>query len=157
MNQSRYGPHQGHGQQPHRRDDRPSASQEVVQVNFYLDNDKRRLNPELLDKEAERQAELLREEINSAQVRRFFGDVKNLYLRLEQRRPWSEIEPQFRLIKSKAFYAASKGRAGKIPEEFKMFLVKNIDKVQDEKDFRAFVLYFEAVLGFMYGKGLVSK
>jgi len=56
--------------------------------------------------------------------------------------------------KSKAMYA--KG-TGKIENEFCVFLTTNIDKIKDQKDFEAFVLYFEAVLGYAYGKGMVKK
>ena len=39
----------------------------------------------------------------------------------------------------------------KIPETFKNFLIKNIDSINEEKEFRAFMLHFEAVVGFFYG------
>jgi CRISPR/Cas system CSM-associated protein Csm2 small subunit len=51
----------------------------------------------------------------------------------------------------------AKGRSnGTIPDEFCAFLTDNIDKVKDQRDFEAFALYFEAVVGYMYGKGLVK-
>ena len=127
-----------------------------VDVKFYEDEKKTLLSPALLDSNAEKQAGLLSGEINSNQIRKFFGEIKNLYLRMEQGQDWKHLEPFFRMIKSKAFYA-SNPKNPKIPVGFKEFLIVNIDKVQDEKDFRAFVLYFEAVLGFAYGKGLVQK
>ncbi|MDH7600215.1 MAG: type III-A CRISPR-associated protein Csm2 [Sedimentisphaerales bacterium] len=157
MNTNRQGvPHEKH-RQDYRRDAQSQAGQRVVQVNFFRNKAQKELDPDLLDSKAQQQAGLLHERVNSAQIMKFFGDIKGLYLRLEQGRPWNQIEPMFRMIKSKAAYAASSGRAGRIPEEFRDFLVVNIDKVRDEDDLRAFVLYFEAVLGFMYGKGLVTK
>ncbi|HOK96286.1 MAG TPA: type III-A CRISPR-associated protein Csm2 [Anaerohalosphaeraceae bacterium] len=128
-----------------------------VPVTFYRDPaNKKQLNPTLLNEDAEKQAAALHDKINSAQIRRFFSEVKNLSLRLEQGRPWTQIEPFFRMLRSKAEYARG---TGKIPPDFANFISDNTkpDRVKDEQDFRAFVLYFEAVLGFAYGKGLVKK
>lgn len=121
---------------------------------FYLDADKKMLNPQLLDQEAEQQAAELHDKINSAQIRRFFGEVKNLYFRLQQGRTWQDLEPFVRMLKSKALYASGTNR---IPDAFRAFLTDNIDRIKDQKDFEAFVLYFEAMLGFLYGKGMVKK
>ncbi|HOM62093.1 MAG TPA: type III-A CRISPR-associated protein Csm2 [Anaerohalosphaeraceae bacterium] len=126
----------------------------AVEVKFYKDPEKKLINPDLLDKDAEKQASELHAKINSAQIRRFFGEVKNLYFRLKEGRPWEELEPFVRMLKSKALYAAGTGR---IPEEFCAFIKDNIDRIKDSKDFEAFVLYFEAVLGYAYGKGMVKK
>ncbi len=128
----------------------------ALEVRFFEDQDKKRINPTLLDKDAEKQADQLHEAVGSAQLRRFFGEVKNLSLRMKQGRTWSELEPFVRMVKSKAMYA--KGRSnGTIPDEFRAFLTDNIDRIKDQKDFEAFALYFEAVVGYMYGKGLVKK
>lgn len=136
------------------RDQRPPAK--ALDVCFFVDEDKRKINPTLLDADAETQAGQLHEEIGSAQLRRFFGEVKNLSLRMQQGRAWAELEPFIRMVKSKAMYA--KGRSNSpIPDEFRAFLTDNIDKVKDQRDFEAFALYFEAVVGYMYGKGLVKK
>ena len=126
----------------------------ALPVTFYLDAEKQNLNPTLLNADAEKQADSLHRNINSAQIRRFFGEVKNLGLRLEQGRPWSQVEPLFRMLRSKAAYAAG---TRKVPYEFSAFIADNVERVKDENDFKAFVLYFEAVLGFAYGKGLVKK
>lgn len=128
----------------------------ALKVKFYQDAEKKKLNPELLDQNAEQQADELHASINSAQLRRFFGEVKNLYFRLQQGRTWQDLEPFVRMLKSKAMYA--KGRSNSpIPDEFRAFLTDNIDQIKDQKDFEAFVMYFEAVVGYMYGKGMVKK
>jgi len=153
MNRQNNPPRSQHG-----RDDRgggPSRSfARAIDVTFYENKAENRINPTLLDRDAEAQADALHRSINSAQIRRFFGEIKNIYLRLEQKKEWTQLEPLFRMVKSKALYALGTSR---IPREFCSFLTENIDKVKDEQDFRAFVLYFEAVLGFAYGKGLVRK
>jgi len=125
-------------------------------VIFYQDPEKKKLNPELLDSIAETQADKIHKNINSAQLRRFFGEVKGLYNRLEHQEPFERLFPLVKMIKSKVWYAANPNKE-KIPKDFADFLLGGIDQVKDEEDFRAFVMYFEAVVGFMYGKGLVSK
>lgn len=125
-------------------------------VKFYLDAEKTRLNPELLDTIAEQQAEKMHGRIGSAQLRRFFGEVKELYHRRQNGQPFERLFPLVKMLKSKTWYAANP-KQEKIPPEFAGFLLGGIDQVHDEKDFEAFVLYFEAVVGFMYGKGMVQK
>lgn len=142
-----------YGNAPPRGRSSPSQ-QNVVNVQFYIDEEKKKLNPSLLDEDAEKQADALHRNINSSQIRRFYGEVKDIHRRKKQGGDWNELEPFFRMVKSKALYA--KGTK-KIPNEFADFLSSNIDRVKDAKDFEAFVLYFEAVLGFAYGKGLVQK
>ena len=39
----------------------------------------------------------------------------------------------------------------------KSFLIENIDNISEERDFEAFMLYFEAVVGFFYGIPGVSN
>jgi CRISPR type III-A-associated protein Csm2 len=115
---------------------------------------------ELVDSLAEQQAEQFRDrELNSNQLRRFFSDVKDLYRRSEEGRPFeSEIMPMFKMVRSKASYAyhAGQGRQSKIPRAFFDFLDKGIASVKTEEDFRRFVQHFEAVVGFLYGKGKVG-
>ena len=125
-------------------------------VEFFKDSEKKKLNPDLLDSIAEAQADKIHRNINSAQLRRFFGEVKGLYSRLEHQEPFERLFPLIKMIKSKVWYAANPNKE-KIPKDFASFILGGIEQIKDENDFRAFVLYFEAVVGFMYGKGLVSK
>jgi len=121
---------------------------------------------QLFDTLAEEQADEL--SINSAQLRRFFGEIKDLYrqynalvatapddearLKLYRER----IEPRFKMVRSKVSYATRAGGQTKVPQEFADFLEKGIAKVTDHNAFRKFVLHLEAVVGFMYGKGRVE-
>ena len=129
----------------------------AVQVKFYEDCEKKILSKTLLDSDAHKQAGELHHKVNSSQIRKFFGEIKNLYLRMEHGRSWNELEPLFRMVKSKAWYSSKSNGSSSIPDTFRAFITDNIDRVGDEKDFKAFVLYFEAVLGFAYGMGLVNK
>ncbi|MEJ5260989.1 MAG: type III-A CRISPR-associated protein Csm2 [Anaerohalosphaeraceae bacterium] len=89
--------------------------------------------------------------LSKNQIRRFFGAIKNLHFQLDSGRPWEQILPLFKMFLSKVSYA-EKAVSKKIPSEFANFLKIHIKKVgSSEKNFRAFVLFFEAVLGFAYG------
>jgi len=127
---------------------------------------------DLYDSIAEEQADSFpsgRDAINKNQMRKFFSDIKDLYRRYEARIAGEQndsvrqnifqesIEPQFRMMRSKVNYATRAG--GKIPKEFADFLTEGIRKVEkgNHEHFCKFVLHFEAVVGFMYGKGKVSS
>lgn len=123
---------------------------------------------ELFDSLAEKQAEQFQASVKSSQLRRFFGEVKDLYRQLEAltagvgdqtehaRIYREQIEPRFKMVRSKVSYAGRPGGQAKIPAEFASFLTGCIQKVGNHEQFRLFVLHFEAVVGFMYGKGKVS-
>lgn len=118
---------------------------------------------ELVDELAEKQADSFpsdnKNKLNSTQLRKFFGEVKNLYNQYEARRKTANkdevfkgLEPHIKVIRSKAYYA--KGRKT-INDAFFEFLQNGISKVTNAESFEKFVLHFEAVVGFMYGKGSV--
>ena len=133
---------------------RPPAQN--LPVTFYLDAAKENLNPTLLHEDAEKQALSLpegRQKLTKSQIRRFFHEVKNLGLRLEQGRPWTQVEPLFRMLRSKAAYASG---TNKVPREFSAFIADNVERVKDEHDFKAFILYFEAVVGYADGHNKIG-
>lgn len=122
---------------------------------------------ELVDELAEAQADLI-QRINSSQLRRFFGEAKDLYRRLEtsgNNAPQQDeiykkaIEPQFRMMRSKASYAWRNGEGGKskIPGSFHSFIENGVRKVKTAGDFIKFIQHFEAVVGFIYGKGYAEE
>ena len=93
--------------------------------------------------------------INSSQLRKFYADVKNL------ERTWQGqgeadtaflgILPQIKMLKAKAVYAQSRKT---VPPSFTEWMNKHVDAISTPADFRAFLLHFEAVVGFCYGEGL---
>ncbi len=124
--------------------------------------DPARPRAELLDTLAEEQARRIpsggRDELKSSQLRRFFGEAKDLLRRLDAGRDYrKEIEPMFKMLRSKASYAWRNGRESKIPREFHDFIENGVKKVTNEEQFRLFVQHFEAVVGFLYGTGKVGK
>ncbi len=123
---------------------------------------------ELLDTLAEEQAKRI-DELNSTQLRRFFGDVKEQYRRFEaaaaQRQSEEEIadlyrtkhEPLFKMLRSKVAYASRSDGQAKIPQSFATFLSEGVRKVNNDREYRLFVKHFEAVVGFLYGMGKVKN
>lgn len=91
----------------------------------------------------------LKKTLSSAQLRRFFSEFRQLEKKVKVM-DFNKVKPLIKMVKSKASYAANPSNP-KIPESFKNFLIKNIDKINEEKDFEAFMLHFEAVVGFFYG------
>ena len=137
----------------------------------YLDEN-RNIRPELLDEEAEAIARTFveyqtdrygakrindRASLTSSQLRRFYGEFKRIYTRfkaLKEEGPkdaFLKILPLIKLQRSRAAYAsnASEGKT-KIPKTFCDFLTENIRNVRDPDEFDAFMLHFEAVVGFFY-------
>lgn len=121
------------------------------------------IRSELLDEEAKKQAEAFvesfvnqrtqrkqvgRNSLSSAQMRRFFSEFRQLEKKVKVM-DFGKVKPLIKMVKSKASYAAN--RPTPIPKSFKDFLVKNIDQINSKKDFEAFMLHFEAVVGFFYG------
>jgi len=117
------------------------------------------INTDLLDKDAKKEAEnLYNTSLTTTQLRKFFAEVKfleskyNKYKKEDKEKGFLEIKPQLLMLKSKANYAL--GRRA-IPGAFKNFLVNSIDKIDnDYKNFEVFCKYFEAVIGYCYGKGM---
>ena len=138
---------------------------------YITKNGKEAMNPELVTTFAEAQAKLFYPPntpdkpargsvVTSAQLRRFYGDVKGLE-RSWQNSPderkeeaFLRILPLIKLLKAKSAYAYKRQLVNK---SFMDWIWANVDAINDEKDFKAFLLYFEAVVGFCYGNGLNDK
>lgn len=124
---------------------------------MYYD-DQGNLRPELVDNEAREAAEsfVQGQKIKSAQLRRFYGDFKALERKLESRRnqagstAFLGILPLVKMTKSKVEYAKHRKT---VPESFVKWINKHVDSINSEQDFTAFLLHFEAVVGFCYGTG----
>lgn len=125
---------------------------------------------DLLDSLAEKQAEVL--EVNSAQLRRFFGHIKELYRRYQSQAATCpdaagrkeiferSIEPLFRMVRSKVAYARRQKKQSVLSNSFADFLETSIQRVPlgDPAAFETYVLHLEAVVGFMYGnKKVIDK
>ena len=93
--------------------------------------------------------------INSSQLRKFYADVKSLERTWEYQgctdTAFLGILPQIKILKAKAAYALGRGV---VPPAFASWINNHVDNISSSNDFRAFLLHFEAVVGFCYGEGL---
>jgi CRISPR-associated protein Csm2 len=91
--------------------------------------------------------------MTSAQMRRFYGDAKSLEAMVNAK-SFEPMKPLVKMMKSKVAYScASDGRDRKVPIEFRKYIEEMVNNINDEHDFRAFMLCFEAVVGYFYGEG----
>jgi len=115
---------------------------------YYKDVENEIIREELLDSKAQELAESFklsepkRTPLSQTQLRRFFNDLKNLEKRLDQS-SFERMKPLIKMVKLKVVYSREK-----IPSTFENFMNKSISAIQTENDFRAFMLHFEAVVGF---------
>ncbi len=122
-----------------------------------------RIKTRLLLDDAKKWAEKFvkaRPELKSAQIRRFYHDVKALEAKIEASGEsgngilFEKHLPLIKMLKSKVAYACPKTFGlRKVPMEFKEFMDACIDGIEYQKDFKAFTLVFEAVVGYFYGEG----
>jgi CRISPR-associated protein Csm2 len=121
----------------------------------------RTIRSELLDEEAKSLAKSFiarkrnEKSLTSAQLRRFFGEFRQLEKKVKVI-GFEKVKPLIKMVKSKASYAANP-KNQKIPQSFKKFLIENIDEINTQEDFKAFMLHFEAVVGFFYGEGVSNN
>ena len=123
------------------------------------------LDPKWVDSEAQAMARKLviknsygkadKDSIKSSQLRKFYADVKGLERSWEYQKrseaAFLGILPQIKILKAKAAYAQGRGV---VPPAFTQWVNTHVDAVSTSADFKAFLLHFEAVVGFCYGEGL---
>ncbi len=119
------------------------------------------IREELITTEAKEIAkEFVKKGLSVTQLRAFFNEVKIIKNRLKSDGTNYDKEfPLILLVKSKAEYK-SKAKRAKIPEVFKNFLIASVDRIwKDKKEgkgkeiFDAYILFFEAIVGYFYGAG----
>lgn len=137
---------------------------------FFNDKQTEQIKEELLTTKAERFAKSFTNpenprdrwqrnpKLTSAQLRNFYHEAKKLEEICKYNdnpdEKFKRILPLVKMLKSKVAYACPKtGRDRKVPVEFKNFIDEMVDNVKDWKDFKAFALSFEAVVGYFYGLG----
>lgn len=143
-------------------------------MGFYYD-DAGHLNAGLLDVQAQQAADSFvrvnnyKDKLNANQLRRFYNECKNLEKRFSFAKQklasagssaesasdaaFLQVFPLIKMLKAKVSYAANPSNR-KIPQTFSEWLNTSINGIEDAKDFEAFLLSFEAVVGYCYGAGL---
>jgi len=127
----------------------------------YFFDEKGNIKRALLDEKASEWAKSFvrpsgrEKELTSAQLRKFYNEFKALEKKVGNK-GFENTLPLIKMVKSKAAYSANP-KNQKIPSRFKDFLWENIDAINEERDFKAFILLFEAVVGFCYGFGMKNN
>ena len=137
---------------------------------FYADEKKEKIKEPFLTDKAKSWAESFinpkrpkerwqrNPKLSSAQLRKFHIEAKTLEERMKNldnpKEDFLKIRPLIKMMKSKVAYACpTTGYDRKVPEEFRRYIEEMVDHIEDAKDFRAFALCFESVVGFFYGQG----
>ena len=110
--------------------------------------------PELINKTADNVAKCIKKGTNSyTQIRKFYDELLSLQNQMKKykqsksdKESFEIILPMIYLVKSKAAYAKGKGNINHNLESFFKFY---IEKITDEETLKYFMLYFEAVLGYL--------
>ncbi|MDT8405447.1 type III-A CRISPR-associated protein Csm2 [Sulfuriflexus sp.] len=133
---------------------------------IYFDDTGKHIRPELLNEEALKAAEQFvelnangrptNEAIKSSQLRRFFNEFKSLERQFEQQQgdvddAFKSIKPLIKMANAKVVYAQARKV---VPQAFVTWLQKHVQAIETARDFKAFLLHFEAVVGFCYGRNL---
>ena len=132
---------------------------------MYYKSDGTTIDPKWVDSEALAVARKLvmknsygktdKDSIKSSQLRKFYADVKSLERTWEYQgrseAAFLGVLPQIKILKAKAAYAQGRGV---VPSAFTQWMNSHVDAVSTAADFKAFLLHFEAVVGFCYGEGL---
>lgn len=102
--------------------------------------------------------------ITSAQLRKFYNEFKSLERKYQQdqltssheskKEAFTRLLPQIKINKAKVSYARARKT---VPPEFETWLKNSIDAITSCEDFEAFMLHFEAIVGYAYGHGLSDK
>lgn len=120
-------------------------------------NDRWVIREELLTSKAQEWARGFlrsRPPLHSAQLRKFYHNVKSLEAKISSEDEFIENKPLIKMLKSKVAYACPKTYSGrKVPLEFREFIEDCVDNIDQLQDFENFALVFEAVVGYFYGEG----
>lgn len=144
----------------------PEASAQTIDLSFldqgFYDADGN-LREDLLDTHARRWGlefapvgETVKkgtQQVSSSQIRRFYGDLKSLQdemrrsrvnMTSKDERDLAPFKARVKMLKAKASYAA--GRE-KVSAAFHQLMERCVDKIKSPRDFAAFALFFESLLG----------
>lgn len=137
-----------------------TAPADLPKIVFFEESDvkKEKIRQAVVDDDAQKCAQAFitpsfGKKINSSQLRKFYAEAKSLELawNTQGKANFGNLLPRIKLLKAKAAYAKERGV---VPDDFRKWLWNCVDNIKDGRDFEAFLLHFEAVVGFAYGLGL---
>jgi len=124
-------------------------------MSYFVDGERKQLDDRLLDEKARQWAQSFvetRRPLKTAQMRRFYDELKALERKILLGKDQTEREANFKrdkalvtMFKAKAVYAEKREVS---PKEFTQFIFDHVVSIKDLKDFQAFLKVFEAVVAF---------
>ena len=123
-----------------------------MNVMYNIENEPNSLAERIRDK-AKIWADIFSEntDSNNGQLKRFFNEFISLSQKIESdvrdlSASFNKILPLIYLMKAKATYFYNRKF---INESFKEFICQNIDRIRTKEDFDEFIIYFEAIIGYL--------
>lgn len=98
------------------------------------------------------------EKPSSSQLRAFYNDAKALETKMRGSSAFITAEDfrrheyLVRMLKAKVAYVYGKETGKFVSREFNDFITRCVDAIEDEKDFEAFMRFFESTVGFYFGR-----
>jgi CRISPR-associated protein Csm2 len=91
--------------------------------------------------------------IKNSQLRKFYGEFKKLEAEVNQAGDSADerflsVLPRIKIAAAKVTYAKARGV---VPETFVTWMTTHCGQINSLEDFKAFLLHFEAVVGYCYG------
>lgn len=126
-------------------------------IEFFRDPQHTAIRVELLDQEADKTAQKIKD-IPPSQLRRFFHSVMSIRRRIEIdedfRKNSEAIQSELAFLKASVAYAAKRLNWKSDQLELVRMFTKARNSVKDAKDFDAFARHFEAIVAFhkVYGQ-----
>lgn len=136
----------------------PPTDVSKLNAEFYTDSKKEIVNQDWLTTIPDQFGRLFVDQrMTSSQMRNFYQETRRIWEFVDA--PGTVGEDQFKrhrhnllLLAAKVNYHAGR-KDSKVPVAFKDYLLACVKKVKDYKDFKAFMLAFEATVGYFYGYG----
>jgi CRISPR-associated protein Csm2 len=138
------------------QDQRDNSS--LPDIIFWLDKEKRLVNPDLFSKIAYDWSEKIsgypeprkhnKHKVNKrSQIRKFYDEVLFFYdnLKNKPKENFNQFLPYIKLIRAKVFYSLGRGH---IDEDFKEMIEGCLNQIEDWEDFEVFKNFFEAFMGY---------
>ncbi|HPC38360.1 MAG TPA: type III-A CRISPR-associated protein Csm2 [Exilispira sp.] len=88
--------------------------------------------------------------LSTSQLRNIYNEVKNIEKRLKAKASDNVIMTRVKLLKAKVRYNSGRSQNA-LNKNFARDLEVWIDNIKNIKDFKAFCLLFEALVGYFYG------
>ena len=118
---------------------------------YFSDQEKRKIDPNYVDLYAQTLARKFKQKgVKITQIRGFYNTVVKLNRKvngnLKDSVDFDEVKPDLVMLKS---YANNKFENGYVSKDFVSYIEKNVNRVHDKKDLKAFKTHFEAIIGYM--------